>query len=65
MRILLGVNLGKEGSFKLLIIAETYFLFNLAPKIGYLLWEIDCYHSDVAGITLNYIDFKCLFKRCF
>ena len=25
----------------------TCFLFNLAPKMGYLLWEIDRYHSDV------------------
>ena len=31
----------------------TCFLFNLAPKMGYLLWEIDRYHSDVTVNKLS------------
>ena len=31
----------------------TCFLFNLAPKMGYLLWEIDRYHSDVTVSPLT------------
>ena len=51
VRIKPEVNLGGLGaSHDPLGGLFTSFWFKLAPKMGYLLWEIDCYDSDVTVI---------------
>ena len=48
------VNLGGYGaSHDPVGSVYTCFHFNLAPKMGYLLWEIDSYHSDVTVLTIH------------
>ena len=43
----LGASHDPEGGVK------TCFLFNFAPKMGYLLCVIDHYHSDVTVILID------------
>ena len=52
VRIKPEVNLGGLGaSHDPLGGLYTSFWFKLAPKMGYLLWKIDCYDSDVTVIA--------------